>query len=456
MARAAILLLVFCVSVFARVELPSSLPAELQAIINAAKANPTRGWDRLAYWTDSVGSRISGSAQLEKGLDLALSMMQKEGFSNVHGENATIPKWVRGDESLVMTSPYYKKLAFLSLGTSVGTNGGTITAPIVVVETFEELANVDAKGKIVVFNQQCDWKKEPTGCYGITAKFRVNGAAQAAKYGAVASLTRSLTGYSLYTPHTGVQDYGNSPVQIPTACITVEDAELFSRLYKRGVPVTLALTMQAQNYAPVPSRNIIAEIPGSVYPEQVVLIGGHTDSWDVGQGAEDDGAGFMVSWEALSLIQSAGLKPKRTIRLIGWVCEEFGGIGAQQYYNQHADEAANMSIAMESDLGIFNPFGLQFTGSPAATQIIQQIMSYAAPLNASAVIKGGEGEDSSPWMNAGVPVASPYNDASLYFNYHHTNADMMTHVPVESFEQSAAVWAIAAYGIAALDDLLPR
>ncbi len=432
--------------------LSPNLAKDAAAIIALAKSQPSYGWDRLAFWVDSVGHRISGSDALENGLDLAQELMKKEGLDNVHGENATIPRWVRGDESLTMQAPYYKKMGALGLGTSVG---GSVTAPVVVVETFAELGE-HVRGKIVVYNQQCDWKAQPTGCYGATAQYRVDGARQASKFGAVATLTRSLTGNSIYTPHTGVMDYGDAAVKIPAACITVEDAELLSRMQARGVQAVLTLTMAAQNLAPRVSRNIIGEIRGTEHPDQVVMVGGHTDSWDVGQGAEDDGAGFMVSFEAVSLIKRLGLKPKRTIRLIGWVCEEFGGIGAQQYFDQHKDEAGNMSMVLESDLGVFTPYGLQFTAGPAATQVMTQIMAYAAPLNASAVVGNGGGEDSGPWMDAGVPGGAPYNDASTYFNFHHTNADMMTHVPVDTFESSAAAWAIAIWGVASMDEMLPR
>jgi carboxypeptidase Q len=447
-----LLFLLALVGAVGAVTLPSSFAGQVARILALAN-NSTSGFDRLSSWVDLVGPRISGSAALEHALDVALQEMEHEGFQNVHAEAATVPRWVRGSESLTLLQPYVKSLGLLGLGSSIG---GDVTGEVLVVRTFDELDS-RAAGKIVLFNYVCDWARSADACYGQMVTYRVDGASHAAKFGALASLTRSLTGRSLYTPHTGDMNYAAGVPQIPTACITTEDADLFQRLQDRKVPIRVRLQMAAQNFPPVASRNIIAELKGSEFPEQVVMLGGHTDSWDVGQGAEDDAAGFMLAWEAMSLIQRAGIVPRRTLRLIGWVCEEFGGIGAQQYFAAHQAEATNMSLVLESDLGVFQPFGLHFTQSnPAAVAIMTQIMSYAAPLNSSRVVGGGGDEDSGPWIQAGVPGASPYNDPSTYFDEHHTNADMMSHVPVQYYEQSAATIAIAVLGAAQLDGLIPR
>jgi carboxypeptidase Q len=235
-----------------------------------------------------------------------------------------IPKWVRGEESLRMLAPYPKRMNFLGLGSSVGTGGVAINASVLLVHSFDELHQraAEAVGKIVVFNYACDWSgKGGDYCYGQMVQYRYNGASEAAKVGGVASLVRSLTEYSLGTPHTGIQAYADGVKQVPAACITTEDADFLDRMQQRGVNVELSLYMEAQNFPMVASRNLVAEIAGSVYPEQIVMFGGHVDSWDVGQGAQDDGAGFMLSFQALSLIKQLGLKPLRTIRLVGWVCE---------------------------------------------------------------------------------------------------------------------------------------
>ena len=438
----------------ATAQLPSTFQDSVDAIVKTSQTDP-RGFDRLSLWVDSVGHRLSGSLSLEKGIDWALGAMTEEGFANVHGEAATIPKWVRGEERLDLIAPYPKKLGLLGLGSSVG---GNVSGEVLVVNDYTQL-NETARGKIVVYNYACDWKSSPDDCYGRIVTYRVDGASKAAKFGALASLCRSPTGYSLYTPHTGDQHYADNVTQIPTACITTEDSDFFQRLQNRGVKIVVSLSMGAENLPPVQSRNIIAEITGSEFPEQLILAGGHVDSWDVGQGAMDDGAGFMVVFEAISLILRSGIPaPRRTIRLIGWVCEEFGGVGAQQYFDSHKAEAANMSFVLESDLGVFQPLGLQFTETnSAALGMMKEIMSYAKAVNASNVIAGGQAEDSDYWINAGVPGGTPYNDASSYFDFHHTNADMISDsVPKDQFEKSAVALAIAIYGVASLPDMLPR
>jgi carboxypeptidase Q len=304
--------------------LPDHLAADAAAIIALSRNSSSEGWNRLSLWVDTFGARISGSQQLESALDFALNLMRKEGFDNVHDEPVTIPKWVRGEESLHMLSPYPKRMNFLGLGSSVGTNGVAINASILLVHSFDELhaRAADAVGKIVVYNYICDWSgRGGDYCYGQMVQYRYNGASEAAKVGGVAALVRSLTEYSLGTPHTGIQSYADGVKQIPAACITTEDADFFERMQLRGVDIVLSLYMEAQNFPMVQSRNLVAEITGSLHPEQVVMFGGHVDSWDVGQGAQDDGAGFMLSFQALSLIKQLGLKPLRTIRLVGWVCE---------------------------------------------------------------------------------------------------------------------------------------
>ena len=320
-----ILLLCFAVAATAAASppLPDHLAGDAAAIIALSRNVSSQGWNRLALWVDSFGARVSGSQQLESALDFALDLMRKEGFDNVHDEPVMIPKWVRGEESLHMLSPYPKRMNFLGLGSSVGSGGAAINASVLLVHSFDELhaRAADAAGKIIVYNYVCDWSKGGDYCYGQMVQYRYNGASEAAKVGGVASLVRSLTEYSLGTPHTGIQAYADGVKQIPTACITTEDADFLDRMQQRGADVVLSLYMEAQNFPMVQSRNLVAEITGSLHPEQVVMFGGHVDSWDVGQGAQDDGAGFMLSFQALSLIKQLGLKPVRTIRLVGWVCE---------------------------------------------------------------------------------------------------------------------------------------
>ncbi|XP_069124606.1 carboxypeptidase Q-like [Argopecten irradians] len=410
-----------------------------------------QSYNRLATFVDKFGSRIVGSQNLENSIDYLLEKLKEDGLENVHGEEAMVPHWVRGDESAEMLSPRRKKLALLGLGYSVGTPDSGIQAEVIVVRSWDDLEQhaKQVNGKIVVFNQE--WIS-----YGVSVDYRSNGASRAAVHGAVATLIRSVTPLSVYSPHTGMQDYADGVNKIPTACITVEDAEMMDRMQQRGERIVVELKMAAQNLPPVKSRNTIAEVVGSTYPDEVVLFGGHLDSWDVGQGAMDDGGGAFISWQALSLISQLGLRPKRTMRMIMWTGEEMGGIGAEAYYQAHKDDVSKFDMVMESDIGTFHPYGIQFTGNEKATEIMESVVDLLRPINASKLIKGADGTDIAMWMSQGVPGSSLYNDESTYFYYHHTNGDTMTVQDPEKMNLCAAVWAVVAFTVADMEDMLPR
>uniref|UniRef100_A0A3Q2LDB8 Carboxypeptidase Q n=1 Tax=Equus caballus TaxID=9796 RepID=A0A3Q2LDB8_HORSE len=326
-----------------------------------------------------------------------------------------------------------------------------ITAEVLVVTSFDELQRraPEARGKIVVYNQ-------PYTNYSSTVQYRVQGAVEAAKVGALASLIRSVASFSIYSPHTGVQEYQDGVPKIPTACITVEDAEMMSRMVSRGNRIVIQLKMGARSYPDADSFNTVAEITGSKYPEQVVLVSGHLDSWDVGQGAMDDGGGAFISWEALSLIKDLGLRPKRTLRLVLWTAEEQGGIGAFQYYQLHKANSSNYSLVMESDSGTFLPSGLQFTGSDKARAIMEEVMSLLKPINITQVFRAGEGTDINFWIQAGVPGASLLDDLHKYFSFHHSHGDTMTVMDPKQMNVAAALWAVVSYVVADMEEMLPR
>ncbi|XP_004343354.1 plasma glutamate carboxypeptidase [Capsaspora owczarzaki ATCC 30864] len=422
-------------------------------IIDYFTKGPGQGqtYTRLASLVDTVGPRPSGSASLERAIDMMLGNLKADRLDNVHGEPAWIPHWVRGAEYVQLLEPHDFTMNILSLGSSVGTGPQGITAEAIVVSSFEELTNrsAEAKGKIVVFNQ-------PFVSYGETSVYRTQGASAAAKVGGVASLIRTIAPFSIYSPHTGVQFYTDGIPKIPTACITIEDAEMMARMHARGQRIVLKVYLEAQNLNDTLSRNTVAEVVGSTHPEQVVLVSGHLDSWDIAEAAMDDAGGAIISWQALSVVKALGLKPKRTMRALLWTSEEFGGVGSQQYYNSQANNTGNYSIVMESDLGTFTPTGLEFTGSPAATAIIQQIGQLLVNANATGVFPDGEGTDIAPFMNAGVPGASLHNDNDDYFYFHHSRGDTMTVEDPVALDLCAAVWAVYAYVIADLDDMLPR
>nr|XP_045000606.1 carboxypeptidase Q [Jaculus jaculus]XP_045000607.1 carboxypeptidase Q [Jaculus jaculus] len=424
-----------------------------KAIIDLAVygKSQNRSYDRLGLLVDTVGPRLSGSKNLENAIQIMYQNLQQNGLENVHLEPVKIPHWERGEESAMMLVPRVHKMAILGLGSSIGTPPEGIMAEALVVTSFDELRRKapEARGKIVVYNQ-------PYISYPVTVQYRVRGAVEAAKVGAVASLIRSVASFSIYSPHTGFQEYQDGVPKIPTACITVEDAEMIARMASRGNRIVIHLKMDAKNYPDTSSFNTVAEITGSKYPEQVVLVSGHLDSWDVGQGAMDDGGGAFISWEALSLIKDLGLRPKRTVRLVLWTAEEQGGIGASQYFQLHKVNSSNYSLVMESDSGTFLPTGIQFSGSEKARAIMKEVMSLLKPLNITQVFSGTEGTDINFWIQAGVPGASLCDDLSTYFAFHHSHGDTMTVMDPKKMNIAAAVWAVVSYVVADMEEMLPR
>ena len=423
-----------------------------QQIIDFSLSGPgqNQSYDRLATFTDKFGSRVSGSKNLEDAIDYMLDTLEKDGLDNVHGETVNVTHWVRNKEYAKLVLPREYDMAITGLGKSIGTGGKELTADAIVVKSFDDLDSHSSEvaGKIVVYNQ--DFVSYPD-----TAGYRVDGAAKASKYGAVATLIRSVTPQSLYTPHTGVQEYGNAK-KIPTACLTVEDAEMLERMQTQGEKLQITLYMEAQTLDPSPSRNTVAEVKGEVHPEQVVLVSGHMDSWDVGQGAMDDGGGAFISWQALSIVRQMGLKPKRTMRMVMWTDEEAGGVGSKQYYDRHKADADNFSIMFESDMGVFVPYGIRFTGSDKARAIIKEIGRLLKSINSTSVEDDGGETDTGWWQGLGVPLGTLMTHNERYFWYHHTNADTMTVLNPAEMNRCAAVFAVYAYVLADMDDLLPR
>ena len=339
----------------------------------------------------------------------------------------------------------------LGLGGSVATPAGGISAEVFVVSTFEELAaNAErVRGRIVLFDA-------PFTTYGETVRFRAQGASAAARLGAVAALVRSVTPQSLNTPHTGGLAYDTAAPRIPAAAVTVEDAMLLHRMQRRGERIVVRLVMSAQTLPDAQSRNVVAEIRGRERPDEVVVLGGHIDSWDVGQGAMDDGAGCVVAWEALRLMKALGLRPRRTVRVVLWTNEENGLRGARGYRDAHRGEIDRHVLAIESDNGVFTPSGFDFTGSPSAMETVRQVAALLARIGADTVNAGGGGADIGPLMELGVPGMSPAVDESRYFWYHHTDADTMDKLDPRDMGLVTAALAVMAYVVADLPDPLPR
>ncbi|MGK7312087.1 MAG: M28 family metallopeptidase [Candidatus Longimicrobiales bacterium M2_2A_002] len=433
---------------------PGSIPAAYRdaadRLIDAALED-SAAWHRLAELVDRFGHRFSGSQALEDAHDWILAGMAADGLENVRGEPAMVPRWVRGEESVHLVEPRAQKLAMLGLGGSVGTPEGGITAEVLVVSSFDELEEraVEAEGRIVLFDV-------PFEGYGPTVQYRVDGAVAAARAGAVASLIRSVGPFSMNTPHTGMMRYAPDVDSIPHAAITVEDAMMLHRMADRGERIVVRLEMGATTGPDVESRNVIAELVGSEYPDEVVVLGGHTDSWDVGQGAMDDAGGVVAAWEAVRLMKELGLRPRRTVRVVGWTNEENGLRGATAYRDAHADALDDHILAMESDAGTFDPIGFGFTGSDEAFEIVRAVGTLLDRIEAGVITRGGGGADIGPIMRRGVPGMGLRVDGSRYFWYHHTEADTLDKLDARDLAECVATMAVMAYVVADLPQRLPR
>ena len=419
-------------------------------IINRAIAD-SQGYNRLGEMLDTFGPRLSGSSNLEKTLEWIIDEMNEDELENVHGEDVMVPKWVRGKESATMTSPWMKNLAILGLGGSVGTGPKGLSGEVFVVTSFDDLKSRagEAKGKIVLYNV-------PFTTYGETVQYRYRGASEAAKVGGIASLVRSVGPYSMNTPHTGTSAYENGVKKIPHAAITLEDAAMMGRMSKLGLTVKVTLYMEAQSFKDVLSQNVMGEIVGSEYPDEVIVLGGHIDSWDAGQGAHDDGGGCVAAWQAIKLIKDLGIKPKRTIRAVMWTNEENGLRGGEAYRDAHFNELDNHILAMESDAGVFKPSGFGFSGSDKAFNMLQDIGTLLKRIESGIITKGGGGADIGPIMREGVPGMGLKVDGSRYFWYHHTPADTFDKVDKDEFNRCVATMAVMAYVVADMDERLPR
>ncbi len=406
---------------------------------------------RLAELCDRFGPRFSGTTNLEAAIDWALAEMKADGLENVHSEDVLVPHWVRGEESVEMLKPRYQKLPMLGLGGSVATPKKGITAPVLVVRSFEELSQRadQAHGRIVLFNA-------PFVNYSQTVTYRTRGASQAAKAGAVASLVRSITPFGLQTPHTGAMTYEAGLPRIPHAAITLEAADQMQRWQERGEPVVVRLKMSAKLLPDAHSRNVVAEIVGRERPEEIVLVSGHLDSWDISPGAIDDGGGVLSAWEAVRLMHTLGLRPRRTVRVVLWTNEENGLRGARNYADRHRPELPRHVLAIESDRGVFQPTGFTFQGGGQAKKIIAQVGALLGPLRADQLSPGGGGADVAQLAPAGVPVMELTVEDSKYFWFHHTTADTPDKVNPKELSQCAAAMAVMGYVVADQPEGLPR
>jgi carboxypeptidase Q len=433
-----------------------SVATEYRAIADSLIAAATRdssAHKRLAKLVDSFGHRLSGSASLEAAIDWILHEMRADGLENVRGEPVMVPRWIRGEESAYLVKPRALRLHMLGLGGSIATAKRGITAPVLVVSSFDDLRERagEARGKIVLFNV-------PFSTYRETVLYRVDGASAAARVGAVAALIRSVTPFSIRTPHTGVMRYDSAVGRIPAAALSVEDAELLHRLQERGQTAVVTLRMNARTLPDSRSRNVVAEVVGRERPDEVVVLGGHIDSWDVGQGAMDDGGGAVAAWEAVRLMHQLGLRPRRTVRVVLWTNEENGGRGAMAYRDSHSAELEKHVLAIESDNGTFSPLGFRFSGSEVALAQGQEVGVLLEPIGAGKVIKEDQSPeaDIAPLVERGVPGMGLDVERGRYFWYHHSEGDTLDKVDPAELARCVAALAVMAYVVADLPESLPR
>jgi Zn-dependent M28 family amino/carboxypeptidase len=371
-----------------------------------------------------------------------------------------VPHWVRGAEEAALVQPVARQLRLIGLGGTVATPRGGITAPVVVATSWADLeAKADrVKGAIVLFNVPMPaWSEEKGSGYGEVAQFRGRGPSRAAKLGAVAALVRSVTARSLRSPHTGALGYDPAAPKIPAAALTVEDAELVARLAAAG-PVSIKLRLESQELPEAQSANVIGELRGRELPDEVVVIGAHLDSWDVGQGAHDDGAGCVTMMQAITVLRRLNLVPRRTIRVVLFTNEENGLRGGKAYAETHKDELAKTVLAVEADSGGFTPRGFSLEAKPdIAPRVLARLEQIAALYKPAFPMRtrlGHGGADIMAMVPAGVPTVGLEVDNRLYFDYHHTEADTLDKVDPAQLADDVAAIAVLAYIAADLPERL--
>lgn len=426
-------------------------PADRLARLGQLPLASPRGMQRLTELCDTFGPRLSGSTNLEASIVWALARLKEDGFERVRGEPVAVPHWVRGAESLEELSPRSGGLPVLGLGGTTHTAPEGLVGSVLVVTNFQELSAraSEAVGRMVLL-------APAFASYGDTVRYRTRGAIEVAKVGGIACLVRSVTPFSLRTPHTGAMLYEEGVPRVPSAAISVEDAERFRRAQAAGREIRLRLRLGARTLPDAISHNVVAEIRGRERPEEIVLVGGHIDSWDVGQGALDDGGGCIAAWEALRWIRETGPPPRRTLRLVLWTNEENGLRGAKSYPETHRDALDRHVVAIESDTGIGPVSGFAFTGSERAMVQLRTLLPHLEPLGAAKLRTGAGGSDLGPLLKAGVPVMDLWTDRRDYFWFHHSEADTVDKVDASELNRCTAALAVMLYGIAEMPESLAR
>src|ERR1051326_3429592 len=441
--------------------------SELKQLQHAA-LDSDYAYRQVAHLANNIGPRLSGSTQAAKAVEYVAGELEALGCE-VQLEKVIVPHWVRGEETAVLVQfpgqapRTTQKIVLCALGGSVATPSQGIEAEVVAVKNFDELKSLGREkiaGKIVLFDYPFDKQMAAEGrageAYGEAVVYRSDGPSAAARQGAVACLIRSVGGADYRLPHAGQTNYANDAPKIPAGAVTAEDADLIVDLVQQG-PVKMKLVLTPQQLPDAGSYNVIGDIRGSEHPEQVIVVSGHLDSWDLGTGAIDDGAGVGVSMEAANLIQKLHLKPRRTIRVIAWMNEENGSRGSKQYAKDHEKDWANHFAAMETDLGAGHPLGINIKAKPEMKKILSPVAAILQDSGAGILnLVEHCGADIEPLEKAGGPCFSPIQGNRFYFNYHHTAADTLDKIVPKELAENSAVIAVAAYAFANMERPLPR
>jgi carboxypeptidase Q len=441
--------------------------ADLKRLQQAA-LNSDYAYRQVAHLANNIGPRLSGSTQAAKAVEYVAGELKSIGCE-VQLEKVMVPHWVRGEEIAALVQfpgqaeQATQKIVLCALGASVATPPEGITAEVVTAKTFDDLKSLPrdkVAGKIVLFNYPFDKQMASEGrggdAYGEAVVYRGDGPSAAARQGALASLIRSVGGADFRIPHTGQTNYADDAPKIPAGAVTSEDADLIVELVRHG-PVKMKLVLTPQTLPDVESYNVIGDVKGSEHPEEVVIVSGHLDSWDLGTGAIDDGAGVAVSMEAANLVQKLHLRPKRTIRVIAWMNEENGLAGSKMYAKDHASEMSNHFAAMETDGGAGHPIGINIKAKPEVKAMLAPVAALLQESGAGILnLVEHCGADIEPMEKAGVPAFSPMQDSRFYFNYHHTAADTLDKIVPKELSENSAVVAVAAYALANMEQPMPR
>lgn len=423
---------------------------------------------QVRYLSNNIGPRLAGSPQAQRAVEYVAEEMRRLGLK-VRLQEIKVKHWVRGEEKgeIIgfpgMPANGNQKIVVTALGGSVATPESGISADVVVVDSFEALEKLGTEGvrsKIVLFNHRFDQRLQEAGfggaAYSQAVQFRFRGAMEAAKYGAIGVLVRSAGGSQNRLVHTGSVGYRNDVPKIPAAAISFEDAELIADLAQQG-RTRVRFTITPKTFPDAISYNVIGDIVGSEKPDEIVVVGGHLDSWDLGTGAIDNASGVAASLQVGYILKELDLRPKRTIRIIAFMEEESGGAGSRAYFEENRNLIDRHFAAVECDLGASRPIGYLFSGKPEVPGVLAPLSRILSKTGASQVrYQEGVGADTAPLTRVGVPSFAPWFDLRTYFNYHHTAADTFDKIDPKEYAELSALVAVLTFGLANMEGALPR